>query len=155
MLFPRRTLSRIPKKKSGPKWFPCTNPVIHFYSRNLQPRRICLVFAPSFIITRFLVRFTGLQLACALPRICCYLQLFPDPPFFSYSCSPRPSAFTRSRPGSETLSLTNARNYSILAKANGRTQIDVQDVTECEDLFLDARRSAALLGSEAGRGYLS
>ena len=43
---------------------------------------------------------------------------------------------------------------SILAKANGRTQIDVQDVAECEDLFLDARRSATLLASEAGRGYL-
>ena len=45
--------------------------------------------------------------------------------------------------------------HSILAKANGRTQIDVQDVTECEELFLDARRSATLLGSEAGKGYLS
>ncbi|KAM5388678.1 hypothetical protein ACJA88_000542 [Fusarium oxysporum] len=44
---------------------------------------------------------------------------------------------------------------SILAKANGRSQIDVQDVAECEDLFLDARRSAALLSSEAGRGYLA
>ncbi|KAF1854836.1 hypothetical protein Lal_00006924, partial [Lupinus albus] len=50
--------------------------------------------------------------------------------------------------------LTPARN-SILAKANGRSQIDVQDVAECEDLFLDARRSAALLSSEAGRGYLA
>jgi RuvB-like protein 1 (pontin 52) len=45
--------------------------------------------------------------------------------------------------------------YSILAKANGRTQIDVQDVAECEDLFVDARRSAALLSSEAGKGYIS
>lgn len=44
---------------------------------------------------------------------------------------------------------------SILAKANGRSQIDVQDVTECEELFLDARRSAALLSGEAGKGYLS
>lgn len=43
---------------------------------------------------------------------------------------------------------------SILAKANGRTQIDVQDVAECEDLFIDARRSAALLSSEAGKGYI-
>ncbi|WZH46255.1 RuvB-like helicase 1 [Fusarium acuminatum] len=43
---------------------------------------------------------------------------------------------------------------SILAKANGRSQIDVQDVAECEDLFLDAGRSAALLSSEAGQGYL-
>ena len=47
------------------------------------------------------------------------------------------------------------RTNSILAKANGRTQIDIQDVAECEDLFLDARRSAALLIGEAGRGYLS
>jgi len=44
---------------------------------------------------------------------------------------------------------------SILAKANGRSQIDIADVAECEDLFLDARRSAALLSTEAGRGYLS
>ncbi|CAH0019668.1 unnamed protein product [Clonostachys rhizophaga] len=44
---------------------------------------------------------------------------------------------------------------SILAKANGRTQIDVQDVAECEDLFIDARRSASLLSSEAGSGYIS
>ncbi|RCI17152.1 hypothetical protein L249_2360 [Ophiocordyceps polyrhachis-furcata BCC 54312] len=44
---------------------------------------------------------------------------------------------------------------SILAKANGRTQIDTEDVAECEDLFLDARRSAALLSSEAGRGYMA
>lgn len=43
---------------------------------------------------------------------------------------------------------------SILAKVNGRTQIDVQDVAECEDLFLDARRSAALLSGETGKGYL-
>lgn len=43
---------------------------------------------------------------------------------------------------------------SILAKASGRNQIDIQDVAECEALFLDARRSAALLSSEEGRGYL-
>ncbi|ATY66415.1 AAA family ATPase [Cordyceps militaris] len=43
----------------------------------------------------------------------------------------------------------------FIDEANGRTQIDVQDVAECEDLFLDARRSAKLLSSEAGRGYLS
>ena len=66
-----------------------------------------------------------------------------------------PPPLPPSRLGSETLSLTKARNYSILAKANGRTQIDIQDVTECEELFLDARRSATLLGSEAGKGYLS
>lgn len=44
---------------------------------------------------------------------------------------------------------------SILSKANGRSQIDVQDVAECEDLFVDARRSATLLGSDAGKGYIS
>lgn len=43
---------------------------------------------------------------------------------------------------------------SILAKVNGRSQIDLQDVAECEDLFLDARRSASLLSSETGKGYL-
>ena len=44
---------------------------------------------------------------------------------------------------------------SILAKANGRTQIDVQDITECAEMFLDARRSAALLTGEAGKAYIS
>lgn len=43
----------------------------------------------------------------------------------------------------------------ILAKANGRSQVDVQDIAECADMFLDARRSASLLNSEAGKGYLS
>lgn len=45
--------------------------------------------------------------------------------------------------------------HSILARVNGRTQIDVQDVAECEDLFLDARRSAAVLASESGKGFIS
>jgi RuvB-like protein 1 (pontin 52) len=45
--------------------------------------------------------------------------------------------------------------YSILSKANGRSQIDVQDVAECEDLFLDARRSASLMAGDAGKGYLA
>ncbi|KAL1888202.1 RuvB ATP-dependent DNA helicase pontin [Ceratocystis pirilliformis] len=44
---------------------------------------------------------------------------------------------------------------SIIAKANGRTQIDIQDVSECEDLFLDARRSAKILSSETAAGYLA
>ncbi|KAK0741880.1 TIP49 C-terminus-domain-containing protein [Apiosordaria backusii] len=44
---------------------------------------------------------------------------------------------------------------SILARVNGRSQIDVQDVAECEDLFLDARRSAQVLSSESGRGFIS
>jgi DNA helicase TIP49 (TBP-interacting protein) len=43
---------------------------------------------------------------------------------------------------------------SILAKANGRTQVDVQDVAECEDLFLDSRRSAQLLSTEGANGFL-
>ncbi|KAK0670918.1 putative AAA family ATPase pontin [Cercophora samala] len=43
----------------------------------------------------------------------------------------------------------------ILARVNGRSQIDVQDVAECEDLFLDARRSAQVLASESGRGFIS
>lgn len=49
---------------------------------------------------------------------------------------------------------TLMKYYSILAKVNGRNQIDVQDVAECEDLFLDARRSAQVLSSELGQGYL-
>jgi len=44
---------------------------------------------------------------------------------------------------------------SILSKVNGRSQIDVQDVAECEDLFLDARRSADVLNSESGKGFIS
>ncbi|GKT86870.1 TBP-interacting protein [Colletotrichum tofieldiae] len=44
---------------------------------------------------------------------------------------------------------------SILSKANGRSQIDIQDVAECEDLFLDSRRSASLLSGESGKGYIS
>ncbi|KAL2105671.1 hypothetical protein VUR80DRAFT_7943 [Thermomyces stellatus] len=43
----------------------------------------------------------------------------------------------------------------ILAKANGRNQIDVQDINECADMFLDARRSASLLTSDAGKAYVS
>ncbi|KAI2611699.1 TBP-interacting protein [Hypoxylon fragiforme] len=44
---------------------------------------------------------------------------------------------------------------SILARVNGRSQIDIKDVAECEDLFLDARRSADLLSGETGRGFIS
>ncbi|KAK6071414.1 AAA family ATPase [Seiridium cupressi] len=43
---------------------------------------------------------------------------------------------------------------SILARVNGRSQIDIKDVAECEELFLDARRSASLLSGETGRAYL-
>lgn len=45
---------------------------------------------------------------------------------------------------------------SILARVNGRKEIDVQDVTECQDLFLDARRSAAIVTSAAaGSGWIA
>ena len=44
---------------------------------------------------------------------------------------------------------------SILARVSGRAQIDVMDVGECEDLFIDARRSAAILNGETGSGFIS
>ncbi|CZT53189.1 probable RUVB-like protein [Rhynchosporium secalis] len=44
---------------------------------------------------------------------------------------------------------------SILARVSGRSQIDVADVGECEDLFIDARRSAAIVNSETGTGFIS
>ena len=53
------------------------------------------------------------------------------------------------------LTIANRFFSSILARVNGRTQIDVKDVAECEELFLDARRSASLLSGETGRGYIS
>ena len=43
---------------------------------------------------------------------------------------------------------------SILARVSGRNQIDVQDVAECEDLFIDARRSAAIVNGETGNGFI-
>lgn len=36
----------------------------------------------------------------------------------------------------------------ILARVNGRQEIGLDEVKECEDLFLDARRSAGLISSE-------
>jgi RuvB-like protein 1 len=39
---------------------------------------------------------------------------------------------------------------SILAKSNGRTEIVPEDVAECEDLFIDARRSAKVFETQAG-----
>jgi RuvB-like protein 1 (pontin 52) len=36
---------------------------------------------------------------------------------------------------------------SILARASGRREIDTQDVAECEDLFIDARRSAGIVAN--------
>ncbi|TVY80994.1 RuvB-like helicase [Lachnellula suecica] len=44
---------------------------------------------------------------------------------------------------------------SILARVSGRNQIDVMDVAECEDLFIDARRSAAIVNGEAGNHFIS
>ncbi|KEF57622.1 RuvB-like helicase 1 [Exophiala aquamarina CBS 119918] len=43
---------------------------------------------------------------------------------------------------------------SILAKVNGRTEISPADVTECEDLFIDARRSAKVVEG-AGDAFIS
>lgn len=43
---------------------------------------------------------------------------------------------------------------SILAKVNGRTEISPDDVAECEDLFIDARRSAKVVES-AGDAFIS
>lgn len=44
---------------------------------------------------------------------------------------------------------------SILARVSGRNQIDVMDVAECEDLFIDARRSAAIVNGAAGNHFIS
>jgi RuvB-like protein 1 (pontin 52) len=44
---------------------------------------------------------------------------------------------------------------SILARVSGRQQIDLADVGECEDLFIDARRSAAIVSAKAGSGFIS
>ena len=42
---------------------------------------------------------------------------------------------------------------SILARVNGRKEIDVADVEECEDLFIDAKRSASIVN--AGEDFIS
>lgn len=42
---------------------------------------------------------------------------------------------------------------SILARVNGRKEIDVMDVGECEDLFIDAKRSAIIVN--AGDDFIS
>ncbi len=44
---------------------------------------------------------------------------------------------------------------SILARVSGRNQIDVVDVGECEDLFIDARRSAAIVNGATGNRFIS
>jgi RuvB-like protein 1 len=43
---------------------------------------------------------------------------------------------------------------SILAKVNGRQEIAVEDVEECEGLFLDAKRSAKMVGGRQGEGWI-
>lgn len=43
---------------------------------------------------------------------------------------------------------------SIVARINGRNEIDVLDVEECEDLFLDARRSAAIVSNHSNSGFI-
>lgn len=42
---------------------------------------------------------------------------------------------------------------SILARVGNKKEIDVDDVAECEDLFIDARRSAAIVN--AGDNFIS
>ena len=42
---------------------------------------------------------------------------------------------------------------SILARVNGRKEIGVDDVGECEDLFIDARRSAKIVNE--GDNFIS
>ena len=42
---------------------------------------------------------------------------------------------------------------SILARVGGRKEIDVMDVGECEDLFIDAKRSAEIVN--AGDSFIS
>lgn len=45
---------------------------------------------------------------------------------------------------------------SILARVSGRNQIDVMDVAECEDLFIDAQRSAAIVNAgQTENGFIS
>ena len=39
---------------------------------------------------------------------------------------------------------------NILARVNHKKEIDVDDVAECEDLFIDARRSASIVNAEDG-----
>jgi len=43
---------------------------------------------------------------------------------------------------------------SIVARASGRNEIDVLHVAECEDLFLDAKRSALILNGDEN-GFIS
>ena len=42
---------------------------------------------------------------------------------------------------------------SVLARVGGRKEIDVQDVDECQELFIDAKRSAGIVGQ--GKEFIS
>ena len=42
---------------------------------------------------------------------------------------------------------------NIMARVNHKKEIDVDDVAECEDLFIDARRSASIVN--AGDSFIS
>lgn len=60
-----------------------------------------------------------------------------------------PEAFTKLAEEGNKISLRYALQLlapaSVLAKANGRNEIDVADIEECESLFLDAKRSTKIL----------
>jgi RuvB-like protein 1 len=44
---------------------------------------------------------------------------------------------------------------SILAKVGGKDIVGVDEVKECEDLFIDAGRSVQVLNSEQGKGFIA
>ncbi|TKA60928.1 RuvB-like helicase 1 [Cryomyces minteri] len=44
---------------------------------------------------------------------------------------------------------------SILARVGGRREVQEHDVVECEGLFIDARRSAGLLGARGEGGFIA
>ncbi len=44
---------------------------------------------------------------------------------------------------------------SIVARLGGRSEIDDRDVAECEDLFIDARRSAQIVQADSSGRYIS
>lgn len=43
----------------------------------------------------------------------------------------------------------------VLAKVGGREEVGVNEIEECEGLFLDAGRSARSMGEGETNGYLS
>lgn len=44
---------------------------------------------------------------------------------------------------------------NVLARVGGRKEINEADVRECEGLFIDARRSAAIVKGDGGKGFIS